>query len=152
MNKQELIKLYKYCNEISLKKNKTKKYELFHNIIFDINNRIKDSVIYGDDYLILYDDIYNPLISEILPELKEYLYPFKITYRPKKKIELNLWEKLFNDNYYVLFINWKKKIINTKIYNLFNKYINFNQNKINNYSDYKSSDESFEMDFTNEYI
>lgn len=141
-------KLYKYC-DTTLKNNKfTIETKLFLSLIKNIDDKIKDGLNDNKNCVVLYENVFNPNILNLLDRLNLYVKPFRIIYRKKRYCEMTILEKISNDNLYLLIIDWKTKykiILLKKFYDLIIKYNNLKKKDISSKNlNFYESDNSFE--------
>lgn len=125
--------LFDYCSKILLEKKYNIENKLINDLTKNLKNKIKDALIDNKTNIIIYDDIYNPNIFNILNKLKNNLYPFNIIYRKKTFSENTFFDNLFNNELYILIIDWSNYYSynkENKLVNLFNKYIEYKYKKI----------------------
>ena len=117
--------LYKYCSTTLNNKKKQIEKNLYIELIEDLEDKIKDSLIEQHNSIILYYGEYNIHIVNILNKLRQHVKPFNIIYKQKPLSQMSLIEKMCEDNIYILSIDWKIKystISNNKFYNFINRY------------------------------
>ena len=113
----DYYKLFDYCKKTSEKNNLRKeryiknkqakeKKELFSKITNSAYNIIKNSVNDGFDYAIVYEDVYNNLIYELMDALVNHFKPFNVLYKKKNYNDRNLFEVLKDECNYILIIDW----------------------------------------------
>ena len=151
----EYSNLFNYCTQTLLDQKRREETELFNKLMKNIKNKIKNALIDKKTHIILYDDTFNNNVKNIVRKLKKKLYPFNVIYRKKTISERSFLDIIFENNVFILIIDWSNYFsyhMNSKLHNMIHKYIDckkktfeldvnfYNIKNIENYNDNIQSD------------